>query len=133
MNIPKLKIDKKLYHHYIFSVKAKTAKSDNPGELYLKHGPVYFTNDDIKNLQSSIILSQDRLFKTDQQQALKNFNCTEIVSSLGAMRIAATANDCTMHHFSSEFKVDPEYFVSLVKNANVFEHEKELLKNARIL
>jgi hypothetical protein len=128
----KLKIDKKFKHHYIFSVKAKPMKSDNPGEMYLKHGPIHFTNKDVVNVQNALILSQDKLFKTDRKQALKNFKCTDVVGSIGSLQLAANANECTVHHFSSEFELDDNWFVELVKRANASPFDKELLMKAKV-
>lgn len=132
MNIPELKIDKKFFHHYIFSVAAKTAKSSNPGELYIKHGPIYFTNDDIIKVHGAAILSQDRLFVTDQRQAIKNFQCGELVHSIHAIKLAAAANECTIHHFSSEYEIDCDFFEDFVKNANHLKSNRKMLRKARI-
>jgi hypothetical protein len=127
-----LKIDEKLFHHYIFSVKAKPAICHDAGNLYLKHGPIHFTNDDIRRVQGAALLSQDKLFRTKQDQAVKNFECGELVHNLWALKLSANANECTIHHFSSEYEVDSDFFISFVENANRIKSNREMLKKARI-
>jgi hypothetical protein len=127
-----LKADKKLPHHYLISVAADSAKSSTPGKLRLKHGPLYFTHEDIELVRSAAILSKDKLFKTSSKQALDNFECCGLAIAIRGMELAAAANDCTMHHFSSAFPVDEEWFVTLVDLANTLEHNKELLRKSRV-
>ena len=127
-----LKVDSKLPHHYMITVAAHPLTSKDFGKMYLKHGPLYFTNDDMEDLRSALILSSDKLFKTSQQQALKNFNCTPLVSSIRGMNLASQANLCPMHHFSSPVELEDEWFVTLVTLANVSEHNKELLEKSRV-
>jgi hypothetical protein len=127
-----LKIDPKLPHHYIISVGMKPMTDKDAGKIYLKHGPLYFTNQDVENVRSAAILSKDKLFKTDSKQALQNFKCLEIASSIRGMQLAAYANDCTVHHFSSAFVIGLDWFETLVDLANTSEHNKELLEKSRV-
>jgi hypothetical protein len=126
-----LKVDKKLHHHYIIGVAMHSMRSKNAGKVYLKYGPVHFTNDDVERLQSAIILSDDKLFKTTTEEALRIQNCKDLVSSLVAMRISLSVNSGTMHHFSSEFEIEEEWFENLVDLANKSDVNKELLKKSR--
>lgn len=127
-----LKIDPKLFHHYFITVGMADMNSKNPGRMFLKHGPLYFCNDDVENVRSALILSNDRLFETDQKQALKNFDCYVIAGSIRAMQLASNANNCSMHHFSSEYKIDDEWFVTLVTVANTSQYNKELLQQSKM-
>ncbi len=128
-----LKIDPKLYHHYLITVGLRSLRSKNPGERFLKHGPLHFTNDDVKNVQSALILGKDKLFKTSQQQAMRNFECSSIVSSVRGMKLASMVNDCTMHHFSSEFEIEEEWFETLVSATNYSDSNKKLLQQSRVI
>ena len=125
-----LKIDPKLPHHYIISVGVKSMTDKDPGKFFLKHGPLYFSNDDVKNVQNAAILSKDKLFKTKQKKALEIFECLDLTASISAMKLASAANQCTMHHFSSEHFIEDSWFETLVKVANTSEHNSELLKQS---
>ena len=127
-----LKIDPKLPHHYLLSVGIHSMIGSNAGKMFLKHGPIHFTNEDVENIRSAAILSQDKLFKTSDKECLENYNCTELAGSIRYMGLAAAANMCSVHHFSSAFKIDDKWFENLVDLANVSEHNKELLRKSRV-
>lgn len=127
-----LKTDPKLPHHYFISVSVHSVNSANPGKLFLKHGPLYFSNDDVKKMQGAALLSNDKLFKTSPKQALGIFNCTELAISIRGMSMASAANQCTLHHFSSPIKLDEDWFERLVDLANTSEYNMKLLKQSRI-
>ena len=128
-----LKVDKKLPHHYLITVAVHSAMARKlAGKLYLKHGPLHFTNNDVEKVRSALLLSYDRLFKTSQKQAMKNFECTEIVSMVRGMDLAKNVNLCSMHHFSSPVEIEEEFFKTLVDLANKSEHNKELLEKSRV-
>jgi hypothetical protein len=127
-----LKVDPKLPHHYIIGVAARTARSSKPGELYMKYGPVYFTNKDVGRVQDAKILSEDKLFQTSPSDAVKIHECGDLVCGLWSLRMSANVNDCTVHHFSSEYELDDDVFVTLVKVANFSKSSKELLNKSII-
>ena len=127
-----IKTDPKLPHHYLISVGLTTMHDKEPGKMYLKHGPLYFTNDDVLKVQGAAIMSQDKLFKTSPKQAVENFGCGKLAVAIRGMQLAAAANQCSMHHFSSPYKLDDEWFVRLVDGANKMEHNLNLLKNSKM-
>jgi len=127
-----LKVDKRLPHHYIIGVAIKSLRDSNPGEIYLKYGPIYFTNDDVSRVQDAKILSEDKLFKTTSKDAIDIHECGSLVHNLWSLGISANANDCTIHHFSSEFEIDDETFETLVKVSNFGKGNKELLEKSKI-
>ena len=127
-----LKVDPKLPHHYIIGVEARTALDKKPGELYLKYGPIYFTNKDVVKVQDAKILSEDKLFRTTPGDAIRINKCGDIVHNLWSLRIAAQANQCTVHHFSSEYTLNDEVFETLVNVSNFGKGNKELLDKSRI-
>lgn len=127
----KLKIDPKLYYHYLISVGVRDMRSEKRGRMYLKHGPLKFTNDDVKQVQSAKMLSEDKLFKTESIDALKNFGVTELVNSVYSILLAATANNCTVHHFSSDTEIDDDYWEGFVDRANDNEFERRKILESK--
>jgi len=132
MQIPTLKIDKSLPHHYLIGVAAKPMTSKNVGEIFLKYGPLYYTNDDVKRMSNVISRCTDKVYIQSQLEAAEAENCTELIASISAMKISCNANECTMHHFSSAEKLDDEDFVLLVKLANTDKSSREKLEGAKI-
>jgi len=126
-----LKVDLKLPHHYFISVAVKI-NCDTLGELFLKYRPFYISNSQIKDLRKVVILSKDEMFKTTEVEALKMYNLLELANSFSMFKISSKVNQCTMHHFSSEHKIDEEWFDFLVKQSNTNKKMRELLTNARI-
>ena len=132
MNL-KIKTDPKLSHHYIIAVEVHPATTGKlAGQMFLKYRPIHFTNDEVEKMQYASMLSVDKLFKTSNSEAIEAVGCQELSSSLAAMKIAAAANQCTIHHFSSEFEIDEESLSTIVKAANNSDYFKEKLKHSRI-
>jgi hypothetical protein len=127
-----LNIDEKLPYHFIIGVAIHTMRSKERGKMFLKYGPLRFTNDDIKRLQNAALLSTDKLFKTSQLDCIKIANVEELVSTFSAMKLSCAVNQCSLHHFSSEYDIEDEWFDTLVKMANTDKHSEELLDNAQI-
>jgi len=128
-----IKTDPKLFHHYIIGVGIYPATSgDKAGNYFMKYRPVYFTNDDVESLEHASMLSVDKLFKTSSSEAVACVGKTKLVNTLLAMRMSATANQCTLHHFSVEFEVDDEDLNNIVNAANYSNHYKYLLKESLI-
>jgi hypothetical protein len=127
-----LKVDEKRPFHFIIGVAMHTMRSNHRGEMYLKYGPLRFTNDDVKNLQDALLLSTDRLFPTTNLEAIKLTGVEEFVSTFSSMQLSASVNQCTLHHFSSDQDIDDEWFEGLVKMANTVKSMEELLLNAEI-
>ena len=128
----KLNIDPKLFYHFFISVGIKDMHSDKRGEMYLKHGPLKFTNDDVKKMQDSAMMSVDKLFETTTKEALAMNGMSELSSSIWAMQITAAANNCTIHHFSSDGDIEDTFWKDFIKRANNNEHERRILLDAKI-
>jgi hypothetical protein len=128
----KLKTDPKLPYHYLISVGIKDMYSKDRGRMYLKYGPLKFTNADVENVQNAVMLSSDKLFNTSSKQATENFGVGELVATINSLLMAAAANNCMVYHFSSEFSIDDDYWEGFVDRANENEFEKEKLLNATI-
>ncbi len=126
-----LKVDPDLPHHYIIGICMKPIDDKNAGQIYLKYGPLHFTNDDIIDCYHGIKLSEDKVFKTSKSESMEVFDPKGILASISSMQLAARANMGTLHHFSTEYPIDDEWFVSLIETAHL-ESTKKLLKEARI-
>lgn len=100
--------------------------------MYLKHGPLKFTNEDVKKMQDAALMTKDKLFPTTNKEAVAMFGVGELVHSVWAMGVAAAANECTMHHFSSDSPFPDDFWHGFVDRANENQFEKEKLFNARI-
>ena len=128
-----LKINKDLPHHYFIGVVMyPITAGKQAGQLYLKYGPVYFHNDDVKRLRDALILSQDKLFPTSQNESLKIYEVKKLVDTLSAMNIACAINLGTIHHFSSASKMENDDFLNIVDLANKNKHGRKLLDDSRI-
>jgi hypothetical protein len=126
-----IKADKRLFHHYIIAVcMHDNIKSEKCGQYYLKYGPIYFTHDEIENLRDAIMLSKDEVFKTKEEEALKIYECKDLVASISAFKIACSINKASMHHFSSETEIEESFFISMVENAHKIESFKQALKDS---
>jgi len=118
MNL-KLKTDPKLPHHYIIGVCVHPATAGkDAGKMYLKYRPIHFTNKDVEKMQHAAMLSVDKLFKTSNAEAIAAVGCEKLSHGLSSMKMAAAANLCTIHHFSTEFETDEESFETIVNLAN---------------
>ena len=127
-----LKIDDKLFYHFFISVGIKDMYAVDRGKMFLKHGPLKFTNDEVKLMQQAALMSKDKLFKTTNKEALEMYDMSELSSSIGAMQIAAAANQCTIHHFSSDFEINDDYWEGFVERANNNKFERRKLLDAAI-
>jgi len=119
-----LKIDPKLPHHYIIGVAMHPMKSSMPGKMFLKYGPVYFTNKDVAQVSDSLTLINDeiytKIYNMSPSEIYIMTDCSELVMSMIGLKIAAQANQATIHHFSSEWEVkeSENFFDGLVSRAN---------------
>lgn len=127
-----LNVDPNLPHHYIIGVTMKEINTKNPGKIYLKYGPVHFTNQDVENIQDAILLSQDKVFKTTTSESCKIHNCQSLVMALIGMKMAAQANHAILHHFSSKYKIEEDWFETFVDQANRNKLTKKKLMDAKI-
>jgi len=127
-----LKTDPKFPYHYFISVGIKPMISDAPGKMFLKHGPLKFTNDDVQRMQDASLMTKDKLFKTTNKEAMAMYNVEEITHAVWGMCIAANANQCTVHHFSSDFPIPDDYWPGFVERANTNEFERGKLNGAII-
>lgn len=130
----KLNADPKLPHHYIIGVAIHPMNSGpkNRGKMFLKYGPVYFHHKDIQNVQNAALMSVDKVFKTSPKEASDMYDCRELVVAINGLKMAASANQASLHHFSSEFEIPDDWWEGYIKNANTVESIKEQLDAARM-
>jgi hypothetical protein len=134
-----LKVDPKNPHHYIIGVAIKDMHSKNRGQMYVKYGPLYFTNDDVQNVANAKTLLDDKIYrdiyKMKPGEIYVTTECNEIIMTLIGIKIAARANNATLHHFSSSYELPnaEKFFDDYVERANIV-NSKEMkgLDSARI-
>lgn len=119
-----LKTDEKFPYHYIIGVNMKDMRSDDPGKMVLKYGPVYFTNEDVEKVSDALTLLNDKIYtdiyKMKPGQVYETMECNDIIMSLIGLRLAAQANAATIHHFSIEVPLPDadQFFEGYVERAN---------------
>jgi hypothetical protein len=128
-----IKTDPKVYHHYIIAVAVHAATSGElAGKMYLKYVPIHFTNDDIKEMQYAAIISNDKLFKTTSSEAIKAIGREKLAASISGVCMSAALNQCSLHHFQSNYEMDEKDFETIVNAANISDYFKEKLRSSRI-
>lgn len=130
--IPEIKTDPERPHHYIIAVEMAGLKSKDAGKLGLRFQPVHFTNDDVLNVRRANQRVKDKLFSVTLEEALTIENCSEVVHTLNIIYKFKDYLELNLYHFSSEEKIDNEWFYTLVESANYSKHTKELLDHAKI-
>ena len=129
-----LHVQENMPHHYLIVVVVGTLNSSYPNWMRLKYLPIYIHHDELINIENASNLSKDRMYKTGRQDAIRMFNCQQLLSTISTLRMSAMANHGTIHHFYCEEKLsDPEkFFESLVERANKSEHERKKLMDAMV-
>ena len=131
-----IKADPKLPHHYIVGVSMydMRASPKRRGKMFLKYGPVYFHHKDIENVQDAAMMSVDKVFKTSPKEASDMFECRNLVVAINGLKLAASANNSSLHHFSSAFEIPDasDWFDGFVKNANIADSIRRQLDGARM-
>ena len=132
MNLYELKTDKKFKHHYLLVIILNPLNDSNPGKLSIRCGPIYFNNNDVKQLRNAVMLGNDKLFKTRMSEAASIYNVDELIHNVAGMQRICKTAEGTYHHFSSECEIDNDFFHSIVNMANTQEYAKKLLSESRI-
>lgn len=128
-----LNLDPKRPMHYIIGVAVHShPRSKNRGQLYMKYGPIVFTNQDVENLKFAIETHKMEIPKTSIDDALKLFDVAFLVSTLSSFKIACMANNCTAHHFSSDEAMDEDFFDNILEFANKDERMLKKLMDAEV-
>jgi len=126
-----LKVDPKIPHHYIIGLATQPILSKNPGKIFLKYGPIHFTNDEVVSMSEVNQLMSDEIFKTTANEAINSREVGELIASISGLFMVARMNEASLHHFSSEYIITDEWFVSFIETAHM-KHTKKLLDEARI-
>jgi hypothetical protein len=77
-------------------------------------------------------MSVDKVFKTTPKEASEMYECRELVVAINGLKLAASANQATLHHFSCEFEIPDDWWEGYINNANSVESIREQLDAARI-
>ena len=79
------------------------------------------------------MLSQDKLFKTTQKEALQITKSESLVQTISSMRMSAKVNLVTLHHFCSSVKIEDEkYFEIMVDQSNKNKSIRKKIMEAKI-
>lgn len=128
-----LKIDPNLPIHYLIGVAVYAhPRSKKRGHLFLKYGPIVFTNQDVENLKFALETHKGELIKTTLERSLKIFDVSSLVSEIGAFKMSCQVNTCTIHHFSSSEAFDDDYFEHMIELANKDKTMNEFLMDAEV-
>ena len=128
-----LNLDPERPIHYIIGVAVHShPRSKKRGQLYLKYGPIVYSNEDVANLKLARETHKGELIKTSLPEALQIFDVQELVSSLGSFFIAIRVNQCTAHHFASHEMFDEDFFELFVELANKSKDTLKKLQDAEI-
>ena len=137
-NMLDLKADPEVPFHYIIGVAMRNITERDPGIIYLKYGPVFFTHEDILKVKMASELVKDKIYteiyKMRKTEIYDLAGCSELIFTITSLHHAAKINMCTLHHFSSEYELPDadKFFSNMVKRANRFKKEKKQLNDSRI-
>jgi hypothetical protein len=119
INLFGLNLDPERPIHYIIGVAVYShPKDEKRGQLYMKYGPIVFTNTDVENLKFALETHKMEIPKTSLDDALKTFDVFQIVGSMSAFLMSCRANNCSVHHFSSYEALDDTFFDHILELAN---------------
>jgi len=128
--------DNEIIHHYLIAVAVESAVSSNPGKMYMKYLPIHWTSEDTKKLNIAKETSECKLFPSGitMDQALDMFakDSRHLLSTMDGFFMSVIANQCSIHHFTSEFEIEEIWFEELANMANTIESSKELLNKSKI-
>jgi len=128
-----LKVDPNRPIHYLIGVAVHAhPRSKKRGQLYLRYGPIVFTNDDVANLKLAIETHKGELIKTSMSDALSIFDVSSMVHTIGMFNISCVSNTCTKHHFSSHEPYDDDFFEQFIDLANKSKGVLKQLQDAEI-
>ena len=83
-------------------------------------------------MQNAAMLANDKLFKTSNSEAIESVGCERLACELSSIKLSAVANQCTLHHFSTEFETDGDSFKIITNLANDHDYYKDLLKKSKM-
>jgi len=119
--------------HYIIGVQVnKDTMAEGRGKLFLKYGPIVYTNEEVIEYQIAIKQSQMEFPKINLEQALKNCKLSPLIVEFDMMRQSCRANDATMHHFCTDFALMDEDLINFVDAANFSKDTFRKLKDSEI-
>jgi hypothetical protein len=114
-----LNVDPNRPIHYIIGVAVYSHPADKKrGQLYVKYGPIVFTNKDVENLKMALETHKMEIPKTSLDDALEVFEVKSLVSNMSGFMMACRANDCSIHHFSTDEALTDKYFDDMVEFTN---------------
>ena len=119
--------------HYIIGVAVHSRPmTKNSGKIYMKYGPIVYTNQDAINYMFAYRASKMKFPKSTLSGQLKYYDLLELHSSLFALDMSCKANNCTKHHFYTDMPLTEDHLADYVKVANICKSTLQKLKDSEI-
>lgn len=119
-------------YHCLIGVTVKSARSEDPGKLYLKYFLKY-DESDVEAVKKAIEMSENKIWKTPVKEALQICNKSQLIDTVHSLILSSNANDATIHHFTSDYEIEEKYIENIVKLANHVTYYRNLLNESKIL
>jgi len=103
-----------MIYHYLVGVGTNDINSTEAGKVYLDSF-FEFTDEDRENVNNCRLLSKDQLFKSSVQDSSGVFGCSSLISSFQGLLLRSRAQNTILLHYTSEDKLDREFFNRWVK------------------
>lgn len=117
-------------YHYLIGVRRSNIGDDEPNKLDLDFFLEY-TNEDISNAKDAKEASKNELFPINTSEAGEMFKVSELIESFNACLVRTKIHDMLMCHYYSEFKLDRDFFKTLIKTSSLDELKKADVTNTK--
>ena len=119
-------------YHYIIGVATHPALAgEKAGKLYMKYFLSY-SKEELREFNLAKTMVENKMWPTTYTEALEGTKCNSLLGNLFALQMGVQANQATLHHFTTNLKMDDKFFESLVNLANTNENNRKLLNKSRI-
>ena len=119
-------------YHYIIGVASYHALAgEKAGKLFMKYFLSY-SNEEMQEFTLAKTMVENEMWSTTYEEALKGTKCKGLLGNLYGLELASQINQVTLHHFTTNFKMEEKFFENLVNLANIDKNQKKLLDKSRI-
>jgi len=102
-------------YHYLIGVGMNDIRySKEPGKVYLDSF-FEFTDKDKENVNNCRLLAKDKLFKSSVSDSSIVFGCSDVITNFQGLLMRARAQNTILLHYTSESKLDRDFFERWVK------------------
>jgi len=110
-------------YHYLISVGTNPITSGKPGKIYLDSF-LEFDDSDVERVGNCRLLSNDKLFRNSLEQAAAVFGCSDLFFNFQGLLLRSRVQNTIVLHYSSDDKLDREFFRTYVEVTSLKELEK---------